>query len=328
MPPNHLNSFYSRELSHQCILSQARTTRRYSALLTSPRRSLCTVPANPRELASRSQLRLSEFQSSPARRRQTPSLLHSTNLQSSRPASQLSSRLAKAMLPRRDGAAETYVAYGMTRALFEACARSADYTIPQLKEKDGKAPKTEAGEDLGVGEGWWYQGLGLIPTFSTWSQITFLNMYLLTVRLRALPSHESFQTYSRHLIDHFSHDAEHRMDSLHGLTSRTIRNKFLKDLFIQWRGVLAAYDEGLIKGDAVLGAAVWRNLWKASHTGTNGQEIEWEKVARVVAYMRRVTSELARMSESEIVASLGTPGGKPGVFAPSVADKFLVDGKR
>lgn len=154
-------------------------------------------------------------------------------------------------------------------------------------------------------------------------------MYLLTARLRALPSHESLQTYSRHLIDHFSHSAEHRMDVLHGLTSRAIRNKFLKDLFIQWRGVLAAYDEGLIKGDAVLGAAVWRNLWKASYNTSDGKEIEWEKVARVVAYMRRLLSELSKLDDADLIFQLGTPNnGKPGVFSPSDADKLLVEKKR
>lgn len=154
-------------------------------------------------------------------------------------------------------------------------------------------------------------------------------MYLLTVRLRALPSHESLQTYSRHLIDHFSHNAEHRMDVLHGLTSRAIRNKFLKDLFIQWRGVIAAYDEGLIKGDAVLGAAVWRNLWKASHTGPDGKELDWNKVARVVAYMRRVVSEMSQVSEADLIFELNRrSGGKPGIFGYSELDQKLVSGTR
>ena len=174
-----------------------------------------------------------------------------------------------------------------------------------------------------------YIELGLPPTFSTWSQVTFLHMYLLTVRLRALPSHESVQTYSRHLIDHFSHSAEERMDILHGLTGRGIRNKFLKDLFIQWRGILAAYDEGLVKGDAVLGAAVWRNLWKASYTGPDGQEMDWTKVAMVVAYMRRVLSEISQVSEGDLITNLGRrSGGKPGIFEYSELDKKLVDAKR
>ena len=154
-------------------------------------------------------------------------------------------------------------------------------------------------------------------------------MYLLMVRLRALPSHDSLQTYSRHLIDHFSHSAEHRMDVLHGLTSRGIRNKFLKDLFIQWRGVLAAYDEGLIKGDAVLGAAVWRNLWKASHTAPDGKDLDWSKIAQVVAYMRRVLSELSQVHEADLVFQLDRQrNGKPGIFSYSDVDQKMVDSKR
>ncbi|KNG85497.1 ubiquinol-cytochrome C chaperone, partial [Aspergillus nomiae NRRL 13137] len=245
------------------------------------------------------------------------------------PTRRASSRLSRVIMPRPGTTAETYVAYGMTQKLFEACSSQADYSIPQASQKGAQVPKTEAGEDLGVGKGWWYEDLGLIPTFSTWSQITFLHMYLLTVRLRVLPSYESFQTYSRHLIDHFSHNAEHRMDVLHGFTSRTIRNKFLKDLFIQWRGVLAAYDEGLVKGDAVLGAAIWRNLWKANHTGPDGKELDWTKIALVVAYMRRVTSELSQVSEADLVFQLcQRTGDKPSVFGYSEFDKKLVQGKR
>ncbi|KAE8335384.1 hypothetical protein BDV24DRAFT_8837 [Aspergillus arachidicola] len=240
-----------------------------------------------------------------------------------------SSQFSRVVMPRPGTTAETYVAYGMTQKLFEACSSQADYSIPQASQKGAQVPKTEAGEDLGVGQGWWYEDLGLIPTFSTWSQITFLHMYLLTVRLRVLPSYESFQTYSRHLIDHFSHNAEHRMDVLHGFTSRTIRNKFLKDLFIQWRGVLAAYDEGIVKGDAVLGAAIWRNLWKASHTGPDGKELDWTKIARVVAYMRRVTSELSQVSEADLILQLyQQTGAKPSIFGYSELDKRLVQGKR
>ncbi|KAG0156552.1 Ubiquinol-cytochrome c chaperone/UPF0174 [Penicillium digitatum] len=240
------------------------------------------------------------------------------------------SDLAKNFSRRPGNAAETYVAYGMTQKLFEACSSQADYKIPQASQKGAEVPKTEAGEDLGVGEGWWYKELGLLPTFSTWSQVTFLHMYLLTVRLRALPHRDSVTTYSRHLIDHFSHEAEHRMDTYHDLGSRTIRNKYLKDLFIQWRGIIAAYDEGLAKGDAVLGAAVWRNLWKGSQTGPDGKEdIDWAKVAQVVAYMRRVLSELSKKDEVDLVFALG-PGDQKStaIFEYSEADKKFVQGSK
>ncbi|KAJ5707215.1 hypothetical protein N7488_007016 [Penicillium malachiteum] len=220
-------------------------------------------------------------------------------------------------------AAETYVAYGMTQRLFEACSNQADYKVPQATQKGVEVPLTASGEHLGTSDSWWYKELGLQPTFSTWSQITFLHMYLLTVRLRALPTRDSVQTYSRHLIDHFSHNAEHRMDVLHDIASRSIRNKYLKDLFIQWRGIIAAYDEGLVKGDAVLGAAVWRNLWKAESTGPDGEDIDWTKVAWVVAYMRRVLSELSKMQEADIVIELSKGTSESAIFGLSPVDKRM-----
>ncbi|EPS29093.1 hypothetical protein PDE_04042 [Penicillium oxalicum 114-2] len=238
------------------------------------------------------------------------------------------SRLAKSALSP-GSSAETYVAYGMTQKLFQACSSQADYQVPQATQKDVPVPTTESGEHLGVSDSWWYKELGLIPTFSTWSQITFLHMYLLTVRLRALPNRDSFQTYSRHLIDHFSHNAEHRMDDLHDIGSRSIRNKYLKDLFVQWRGIIAAYDEGLVKGDAVLGAAVWRNLWKAEAVGPDGKELDWSKIAWVVAYMRRVTAQLGRMEEADIVMELsGAMGTESKIFGYSPLDRKMVEGMK
>lgn len=150
-------------------------------------------------------------------------------------------------------------------------------------------------------------------------------MYLLVVRIRANPLRESVQTYMRHLIDHFSHTAEHRMDSLHDIGARSIRTKYLKDLFIQWRGIIAAYDEGLVRGDAALGAAVWRNLWKASPTGPDGNEFDWTKVAWVVAYMRRVTSELSKIDEADLADLLNNPETpqKSRVFGWSPVDKRM-----
>lgn len=69
------------------------------------------------------------------------------------------SRLTNTVLPRPGSTAETYVAYGMTQKLFEACSSQADYRIPQVSQKGAQVPKTEGGEDLGVGEGWWHEGL-------------------------------------------------------------------------------------------------------------------------------------------------------------------------
>ncbi|KAL2355776.1 ubiquinol-cytochrome C chaperone-domain-containing protein [Cryomyces antarcticus] len=212
---------------------------------------------------------------------------------------------------RAGAATETYVAYGVTENLFKECSRQAEYTIPQVLEKGGVAPKTEAGEDLGVGTGWWYEDLGLTPTFNTWAQISFLHMYLLTVRFRYFPPDHA-PAWHQHLLDHFSYAAEDRMATYHGMVARGTRNKYLKDLFIQWRGVLAAYDEGLIRGDAVMAAAVWRNVFKGD------ENVDAEKLALIVAFIRKSLRSLDRMPDEEIAGGrvkFGNPGSEKALVA-------------
>jgi cytochrome b pre-mRNA-processing protein 3 len=55
-------------------------------------------------------------------------------------------------------ATETYTAYGSTELLYKECAVQADYSIPQAGKDEQETPKTESGEDLGVGSGWWHTG--------------------------------------------------------------------------------------------------------------------------------------------------------------------------
>lgn len=138
--------------------------------------------------------------------------------------------------------------------------------------------------------------LGLLPTFNTWAQITFLHMYLLTVRLRHFPASHA-PIWHQNLLDHFFYAAEDRMVTLHNIAVRSLRNRYLKDLYTQWRGTLVAYDEGLIKGDAVLGAAVWRNLWGGR------EDVDMEKVAMVVSWMRRSLRELERARDQDIAGA-------------------------
>lgn len=175
--------------------------------------------------------------------------------------------------------------------------------MPQAFIADAEIPKTAAGEDLGEGTGWWYESLKLTPTFNTWAQITFLHMYLLTVRMRYFEPADA-QRWQQQLHDAFFMEAEHRMTIFHSIGSRAIRNRYLKELYNQWRGVLGAYDEGLIKGDAVLGAAVWRNIFKAD------ENADWRDVALVVSFMRRGLRALDRAGDGTVASALirfGTP---------------------
>jgi cytochrome b pre-mRNA-processing protein 3 len=122
-----------------------------------------------------------------------------------------------------------------------------------------------------------------------------LHLYLLSVRFRCFPDPIS-QTWQQHLLDHFFFEAENKMTINHNMHASGTRNKYLKDLFIQWRGLLAAYDEGLVKGDAVLAAAIWRNVFKAD------EEVDVRGIAAIVSYMRRTLRGLDAMDEADVTA--------------------------
>ena len=84
------------------------------------------------------------------------------------------------------------------------------------------------------------------------------------------------------------------MTEQHGIVSGGLRSKYLKDLFLQWRGMTAGYDEGLIKGDAVLATAIWRNIFKAA------DDADFRKVAQVVAYLRNGLRGMETVKDDEL----------------------------
>ena len=100
----------------------------------------------------------------------------------------------------------------------------------------------------------------------------------------------------------------------HNMHARSTRNKYLKDMYVQWRGLLAAYDEGLVKGDAVLAAAIWRNVFKAS------EDVNIQVLAQIVSYMRKYLAQLDGTPDSELI-SANLMFENPGV------EKKLVDQK-
>ena len=65
--------------------------------------------------------------------------------------------IAQELRKRASVTTETYIAYGACENLVKECARQAAYKIPQAQDKNVDIPKTKDGEDLGVGDGWWYE---------------------------------------------------------------------------------------------------------------------------------------------------------------------------
>lgn len=92
--------------------------------------------------------------------------------------------------------------------------------------------------------------------------------------------------------------AEDRMLRLHNIDAKALRSKYLKDLFVQWRGLTAGYDEGLAKNnDAVLATAVWRNIFRAD------EDVDLRGVGTVVSYIRGVLKGLEGMEDEGIAGA-------------------------
>lgn len=94
--------------------------------------------------------------------------------------------------------------------------------------------------------------------------------------------------WNQNLLDHFFYAAEDKMNVEHNITSGSIRSRYLKDLFTQWRGAVLSYDEGVMKGDTILAAAIWRNLFQGR------ESVDVDKLVLVTSWMRR---EMKRLSE-------------------------------
>ncbi|KIJ67427.1 hypothetical protein HYDPIDRAFT_108196 [Hydnomerulius pinastri MD-312] len=169
----------------------------------------------------------------------------------------------------------------------------------------------------------WEKECALPPTFQSWFTITNLHVWLLTVRLRALPAPHGIN-HIQGLIDHFFQDVEERLRTVlqpgvlpPRLTSNStpppssknqnrpedanyvspyphstfytfpspisppdtfpspaayakaekraraperLVTRHMKILKEQWAGMGMSMDLGLIRGDAEMAAAVWRNL--------------------------------------------------------------------
>ena len=148
-----------------------------------------------------------------------------------------------------------------------------------------------------------------------------LHMYLLVVRFRCFDA-PAQQAWQAALVNHFFYQAEAKMEDVHELSSRAIRQRYLKDLFVQWRGLMLACDEGVVKGDAVLASAVWRNLFKAR------EDVDVRALAAVVAWMRAGVERLGEMTDDAVEVGGRVAGGAGetagGSLFPSVTEAFKV----
>ncbi|KAF6527046.1 hypothetical protein HZS61_010090 [Fusarium oxysporum f. sp. conglutinans] len=198
--------------------------------------------------------------------------------------------------------AEPYRVLGATEQLFKASAKAADYHITEKERKDDQVQLAEDGEEIGHSLN--PDTFKLPPTFSTWSHVTMLHLYLINTRIRCF-DREGFQNWQHQLTDHFFFECEKKMHIDHHITSSALRQRYLKDIFVQWRGLLLAYDEGLIKGDAMLASAIWRNLFKGS------ADADPRALLAIVGWMRSTLLQFEAVSDNNLPAQLPAIMAKP-----------------
>ncbi|KAJ1900529.1 Ubiquinol cytochrome-c reductase assembly protein Cbp3 [Kickxella alabastrina] len=131
----------------------------------------------------------------------------------------------------------------------------------------------------------WVGECQLPETFQTWFSTTSLYVWMAMVRIRA---DTNSKHYNQGLIDQFFQDAEAKMrDS--GIKSGRIINDTLKDLVQSFQGTVMSLDEGFARSDAVLAAAIWRNLVPVD-----------EAVMQIDTVVRYVRQELQRLDKCEM----------------------------
>ncbi|KAI3577198.1 thiolase-like protein [Fusarium oxysporum f. sp. albedinis] len=202
--------------------------------------------------------------------------------------------------------AEPYRVLGATEQLFKASAKAADYHITEKERKDDQSLASQhvSQQPQRIRPMLTFTAFKLPPTFSTWSHVTMLHLYLINTRIRCF-DREGFQNWQHQLTDHFFFECEKKMHIDHHITSSALRQRYLKDIFVQWRGLLLAYDEGLIKGDAMLASAIWRNLFKGS------ADADPRALLAIVGWMRSTLLQFEAVSDNNLPAQLPAIMAKP-----------------
>ncbi|EMR11767.1 hypothetical protein PNEG_00197 [Pneumocystis murina B123] len=139
----------------------------------------------------------------------------------------------------------------------------------------------------------WYSKHALPPSFQTWFHITLLHVWMLMVRIRALPQKTS-KMYQQELVNHFFEDCEYKMRNNYKIHSERIISFHMKDLLMQFNGSVFAYDEGMYRNDCILALALWRNLY-AGRT-----KINVSFLAASVLYVRNTLFELDNMLDEDV----------------------------
>lgn len=145
-------------------------------------------------------------------------------------------------------------------------------------------------EPLSATAKFYYEDLQLPRTFSQWFQITALHVWMLFVRMRAMPKTVG-REYQQKLVDSIFRDMEKRLSLEMRISSTSIIDRYRKDFNLQLRGSVMSYDEGFILDDATLASALWRNFFSGR------TEIDPTHLEQMVHYIRTQLYVLENISD-------------------------------
>ena len=146
-------------------------------------------------------------------------------------------------------------------------------------------------------------------TFNTWAMVSLLHIWILKTRLRRFPT-KMASHWNELITNLFFWEVEKTLDFEHQLDG-TQRKANLDHYFKAWTGMIIALDEGLIKGDAKLAAALWRNLFDAK------SEVDPIVLAMLTLYVRREVARVAQFDDDILVR------GYVGFGVPVTRDEVL-----
>lgn len=138
----------------------------------------------------------------------------------------------------------------------------------------------------------YYKTLGLPQTFQQWFQVDALHIWMLYVRMRAMPR-KYCREFQRKMINSVFEEIGYRLRQDVKVPSDRAINTYKKQFHDQLRGAIFSYDEGVYTSDAVLAAALWRNLF-----GSN-KEVNMSHLEQMVHYVRTQLWVLERVSDRD-----------------------------
>lgn len=148
-----------------------------------------------------------------------------------------------------------------------------------LDTESGKKPIAKPDYAFTKRAKFYYDDLLLPKTFAQQFQITALHVWMLFVRMRAMPKIIG-KEYQQKLVDTIFSDMEKRLSTELRIISGSIIERYKKDFNLQLRGSVMSYDEGFFLDDATLSSALWRNLFSGR------QEIDETYLEQLVHYIR------------------------------------------